>query len=71
MKSKSINEALTISQSDAEQLRTTLSECIAEIDRLREIMKEDDIRIANSQARTYAIMAEMDAMAKPRKQKVA
>lgn len=57
-----MDKVLTISRSDAEQLRMTLKECITEIDRLREMMQEDDIRIAKSQARTYAIMAEMDAV---------
>ena len=52
-----MDKALTISQSDAEQLRMTLTECITEIDRLREMMKQDDIRIAQSQARSCAIMA--------------
>lgn len=66
-----MDKALTISRSDAEQLRMTLIECITEVDRLREMMKEDDIRIAKSQALTYAIMAEMDAMAKSRERQAA
>lgn len=39
-----------------------LTECNAAMDWLREIMKADDSRVARSQVRTYAIMAEMDAM---------
>ncbi len=34
-------------------------------------MKEDDIRIEKSQARTYAIMAEMDAETRSREHKMA
>lgn len=57
-----MEKALTISQSDAEQLRMTLSECLAEMDRLREIMKADDIKIAQSQARSWALIKEIKAM---------
>ena len=32
------------------------------MDRLRELMKEDDIRIAQSQARTWALIEEIKAM---------
>jgi hypothetical protein len=49
----------------------TLVECITEIDRLREMMKADDLRIAKSQARTYAIMAEMDAVTQSRERQAA
>jgi len=57
-----MDKALTISRSDAEQLRMTLIECITEIDRLREIMKEDDIKIAQSQSRSWALIEEIKAM---------
>lgn len=57
-----MDKALTISPSDAEQIRVTLSECLAEMKRLREIMKEDDIKIAQSQARSWALIKEIKAM---------
>ncbi len=57
-----MNKALTITPSDAEQLRVMLSECLAEMKRLREIMKQDDIEIAQSQARTWALIDEIKAM---------
>ena len=66
-----MEKMLTITQSDAEQLRITLSDCIAEIDRLREIMKEDDIRIAQTQSRTRILMTQIDEMMKPQAQKAA
>ncbi len=57
-----MDKVLTISPGDAEQLRVTLSECVAEMKRLREIMKQDDIEIAQSQARTWALIEEIKAM---------
>ena len=57
-----MGKMLTITQSDAEQLRVTLSECLAEMKRLREIMKQDDVEIAQSQARTWALIKEIKAM---------
>ncbi len=57
-----MEKTLTISQSDAEQLGVTLSECLAEMKRLREIMKQDDVEIAQSQARTWALIKEIKAM---------
>ena len=57
-----MEKTLTISQSDAEQLQVTLSECLAEMKRLREIMKQDDVEIAQSQARTWALIKEIKAM---------
>lgn len=67
-----MDEALTMpSAEDAAQLQKTLSECIAEIDRLRELMRRDDIEIARSQARTRAIMAEIDEIMKPAERKAA
>ncbi len=50
------------SAKEAEQLKATLSECITEIDRLREIMRRDDIEIARSQVRTRELLAEIKAM---------
>jgi len=67
-----MDEALTMpSAEDAAQLQRTLSDCIAEIDRLRELMRRDDIEIARSQARTRAIMAEIDEIMKPTERKAA
>ena len=68
-----MDEVLTMNPSaeDAAQLQKTLSECIAEIDRLRELMRRDDIEIARSQARTRAIMAEIDEIMKPTEWKAA
>ena len=59
------------STEDAAQLQETLSECIAEIDRLRELMRRDDIEIARSQARTRAVLAEIKAMRTPAERKAA
>jgi len=59
------------SAEDAAQLQETLSECIAEIDRLRELMRRDDIEIARSQARTRAVLAEIKAMRTPAERKAA
>ena len=50
------------SAEDRKQFLTTLSQCIAEMDRLRGLMKEDDIKIAQSQARTWALIEEIKAM---------
>lgn len=67
-----MDEVLTMPNAeDAAQLQKTLSECIAEIDRLRELMRRDDIEIARSQARTRAIMAEIDEIMKPTERKAA
>ncbi len=68
-----MDEALTMNPSaeDAAQLQVILSECITEIDRLRELMRRDDIEIARSKARTRAIMAEIDEIMKPTERKVA
>jgi len=68
-----MDEALTMNPSaeDAAQLQLILSQCIAEIDRLRELMRRDDIEIARSQARTRAIMAEIDEIMKPTERKAA
>ena len=59
-----MDEVLTMNPSpeDAAQLKLTLSQCITEIDRLREIMSRDDIQIARAQARTRALLAEIKAM---------
>ena len=48
MKSGTTDKGLTISPSDVEQHRVTLSECFAEMKRLREIMNQDDVEIAQS-----------------------
>ncbi len=66
-----MEKMLTISQSDAEQLRVTLSECLAEMKRLREIMKADDIKIAQSQARSWELIKEIKAMRAADKRKAA
>lgn len=59
-----MDEALTMNPSaeDAAQLQLILSECITEIDRLREMMSRDDVEIARSQTRTRALLAEIKAM---------
>ncbi len=67
-----MDELLTMpSAEDAAYLKQTLSECIAEIDRLREQMRRDDIEIARSQARTWELLAEIKAMRTSAKQKAA
>jgi len=66
-----MEKMLTITQSDAEQLCMTLSECLAEMDRLREIMKQDDIKIAQSQARSWELIREIKAMRAADKRKAA
>ena len=67
-----MDEVLTMpSVEDAAQLQKTLTECIAEIDRLREIMSRDDVEIARSQARTRALLAEIKAMRTPPERKAA
>jgi len=61
-----VDEALTMpSAEDAAQLQLILPQCITEIDRLREIMRRDDVEIARSQARTRALLAEITAMQPP------
>jgi hypothetical protein len=52
----------TTSASDKKRFLAIISESFAEMDRLREIMKEDDIKIAASFARTQAIIDEIKAM---------
>jgi|GEM_PF-1324755 len=47
---------------EAAQLQLTLSQCIMEIDELREMMSRDDIEIARSQARSRVLMAEINSM---------
>lgn len=72
MKSKTMDKGLTFSFGDGvEQFKATLSECIAEIDRQREIIKEDNIRIAQSQSRTHILMAQIEEMMKSRARKAA
>lgn len=67
-----MDEVLTMpSAEDAAHLQLILTECITEIDRLRELMRRDDIEIARSQARTRAIMAEIDEIMKPTERKAA
>lgn len=55
-------KALLNFRDEYRRFRVTLSECTAEIDRLRELMKADDVIIANSQARTKELMKEIEAM---------
>jgi len=58
-----MDDVLTMpSAEDAAQLKLTLSQCITEIDRLRELMRRDDIEIERSRARTWEILAEIKAM---------
>ncbi len=68
-----MDEVLSMNPSaeDAAQLKLTLTQCIAEIDRLRELMRQDDMVIARSQARTWALIAEMKAMREPTGRKAA
>ncbi len=68
-----MDEVLAINPSaeDVAQLQLILSQCITEIDRLREIMSQDDIEIARSQARTRALLAEMKSMRTPTERKAA
>ncbi len=68
-----MDEVLTINPNaeDAAQLQVILSQCITEIDRLREMMSRDDIEIARSQARTRALLAEIKAMRTPAERKAA
>ncbi len=42
--------------------RPIIAKHLAEIDRMRELMKQDDIRIARSQERTWETLAEIKAM---------
>ncbi len=61
-----MQDVLTMpSAKEAAQLKATLSECITEIDRLRELMRLDDIEIAHSRARTWEMLAEIDEIMKP------
>ena len=72
MKSKTMDKGLTLGFGNgAEQFKAALSECITEIDRLREIMRQDDIRIEQSQAQTRILKAQIDEMMKPRERKAA
>ena len=57
-----MDDVLTMpSAEDAAQLQRTLTQCITEIDRLRELMQQDDVRIERSQVRTRALLAEIKA----------
>ena len=48
-----MDEVMTMpSAEDAAQLKVTLSQCITEIDRLRELMRQDDIKIDRSRTQT-------------------
>lgn len=44
------------------QYQATILECFAEIDRLRELMRLDDIEIARSRAQICKTLAEISAM---------
>ncbi len=68
-----MDEALTMNPSaeDAAQLQVILSQCITEIDRLREMMRQDDVEITRSQARTRALLAEIKAMRTPTERQAA
>lgn len=72
MKSKTMDRRLTLGFGDgADQFKATLADCITEIDRLREIMKADDARIVQSQARTRILMAQIEETMKSRARKAA
>ena len=72
MKSRTMDKGLTLGFGNgAEQFKATLAECITEIDRLREIMKQDDIRIEQSQVRTRILMAQIEETMKSRARKAA
>ena len=67
-----MDEVLTMpSAEDAAQFKLTLSECITEIDRLRELMRQDDVEIARSQARTRALLTEIDEIMRPTERRAA
>ncbi len=55
-------KALLNFRDEYRQFCVTLFECTAEIDRMRELMKADDVIIAKSQARTKELMKEIEAM---------
>ena len=59
------------SAEDAVQLKLVLTQCLTEIDRLREQMSRDDVEIARSQARTRALLAEIDEIMRPMARKAA
>lgn len=67
-----MDEVMTMpSAEDAAQLKVTLSQCITEIDRLRELMRQDDIEIDRSRTRTRALLREIDEIMKPPGRKAA
>lgn len=58
-----MDEVLTMpSAEDAAYLKKTLTDCIAEIDRLRAQMSRNDVEIAQSRERTWALLAEIKTM---------
>ena len=59
------------SAEDAAQLKLVLTQCLTEIDCLREQMSRDDVEIARSQARTRALLAEIDEIMRPMARKAA
>lgn len=72
MKSKTVDKGLAPGfDNGAEQFKAALLECITEIDRLRKIMRQDDIRIEQSQAQTRILKAQIDEMMKPHERKAA
>ncbi len=54
---KTINLEMTKDQ--AEQLKELLNECLAAMDRANEQMVKDNLEIEQSQARTWAILANL------------
>ena len=67
-----MDEVLTMpSAEDAALLKVTLSQCITEIDRLRELMHQDDIKIDRSRTRTRVLLREIDEIMKPPERKAA
>lgn len=56
-----MDEMLTLAPApeDDAQIQQAIAQCFAEIDRLRELMAQDQIEIDRSQAETWAILAEL------------
>ena len=70
MKSKTMNKEMTFGFGDGvEQFKAALADCIAEMDRLREIIKADEVKITQSQARTRILMAQIEETMKSRARK--
>jgi len=58
-----MEDALTMpTAEEVAHYQATILECFAEIDRLRELMRLDDIEIARSRAQIQETLAEISAM---------